>query len=420
MQRMKKSIFYFLKRLGISSFYLVLIINLLILLSGKTYLYDGIYQTYLHGRNGPGIYDLDNFNERKIQASNKPVSWSHTKSKTDLKLTKAELDYHEKQDSKAFLILHNDTIIHESYWDEHEISQVSNSFSMSKSIISLLIGIAIDEGKIKSIDEPVCTYLPAFKDHGRNAITIRHLLTMSSGFDWNESGTDPLSENAEAYYSHNLVDLIMRQRVINKPGINFKYQSGNSQLLAFVLEKATAVSLSSYAETKLWGPLGAEYPAYWSLDKKNGVEKAFCCFYATAHDFAKIGSLLANKGQFMGKRIVSESYMNQVIKCQDLVTQDGLINQRYGLHFWVYHNGDELVYYCIGLKGQFIITIPSRKLVIVRIGNYRDSDIQLIDMFNSKRGKINNAFYNKIGHANDLFFYLNMANRIMNVKDQLK
>ena len=417
---MKKPIFYFLKYLGITSFYMVLIINLLILLSGKTYLYDGIYQTYLHGRSGPGIYDLDNFYKREIHPSSKPIFWSHTERNTDLQLTKAELDYHEKFDSKAFLVLYNDTIIHESYWDGHEINKVSNSFSMSKSILSLLIGIAIDEGKIKSIDEPVCTYLPAFKDHGRNEITIRHLLTMSSGFDWEESGSDPLSENAEAYFSHNLVDLIMRQRIINKPGHNFKYQSGNSQLLAYVLAKATSVSLSTYAESKLWIPLGAEHPAYWSLDNENGSEKAFCCFYATAHDFAKIGSLLANKGMFMGKRIVSESYMNQVVQCQDLVTQDGIINQRYGLHFWVYHNGSELVYYCIGLKGQFIIAIPSRKLVIVRIGNYRDSDLQLIDLFNSKRGRMNNAFYNKIGHPADLFFYLNMANRIMNVKDHLQ
>ena len=150
---MKKSIFYFLKYLGITSFYMVLIINLLILLSGKTYLYDGIYQTYLHGRKGPGIYDLDNFYKREIHPSSKPVFWSHTESNENLKLTKAEIDYHEKFDSKAFLILHNDTIIHESYWDGHEINKVSNSFSMSKSILSLLIGIAIDEGKIKSLDD---------------------------------------------------------------------------------------------------------------------------------------------------------------------------------------------------------------------------------------------------------------------------
>jgi len=411
---MKKSFLFFLRIIGIVLFYLVFILNILILLSGKTYLYDGIYQTYFQGRTSPGIYDLHNFHNRKISQSSLPIPWVTNTGNNAIRLSKSEEEYHQQFDSKAFIILQNDTIIYEQYWDEHSIGKVSNSFSMSKSIISLLIGIAIEEKKIKSLDEPVWHYLPAFKEYGRKSITLRHLLSMSSGFEWNESGSNPISENAEAYYTHDLYDLMMRQRLVKVPGQSFIYQSGNSQVLGHVLEKATGTSLSNYATSKLWNPLGAENPAYWSLDKENGNEKSFCCYYATARDFARIGSLLVNKGDFMGKRIVSEAYMDEVVKWGDLTTKEGIKNQRYGLHFWVCKNGTEWVYYCIGFRGQLIITIPSKKIVIIRIGNKRDSDIQFIDMFNNTRGSINNSFYYKIGHPNDLFVYLKMANRMMN------
>ena len=411
---MKKSVGFFIRIIGIVLFYLVFILNILILLSGKTYLYDGIYQTYFQGRTSPGIYDLHNFHNRKISQSSLPIPWVTNTGNNAIGLSKSEEEYHQQFDSKAFIILQNDTIVYEKYWDEHSIGKVSNSFSMSKSIISLLIGIAIEEKKIKSLDEPVWHYLPAYKVYGRKSITLRHLLSMSSGFEWNESGSNPLSENAEAYYTHDLYDLMMRQRLVKDPGQSFIYQSGNSQVLGHVLEKATGTSLSNYATSKLWNPLGAENPAYWSLDKENGNEKSFCCYYATARDFARIGSLLVNKGGFMGKRIVSEAYMDEVVKWGDLTTKEGIKNQRYGLHFWVCKNGPEWVYYCIGFRGQLIITIPSKKLVIIRIGNKRDSDIQFIDMFNNTRGSINNSFYYKIGHPNDLFVYLKMANRMMN------
>ena len=415
---MKKLVGLILKKTGIVLFYILLISNLFILFSGKMYLYEGIFQTYFHGRLSPGIYDLPNFHKRKISQSTSPIPWAINTGDNSISLSKSEEEYHAQFASKAFIILQNDTIIYEKYWDEHSIGKVSNSFSMSKSIISLLIGIALEEKKIKSIDEPVWHYLPAFKDYGRKSITLRHLLSMSSGFEWNESGSNPLSENAEAYYTNDLYNLMMRQRVVKDPGKQFLYQSGNTQVLGHVLEKATGVSLSNYAASKLWDPLGAENPAYWSLDKENGNEKSFCCYYATARDFARIGSLLVNKGAFMGKRIVSELYMDDVVKWGDLITKEGIRNQRYGLHFWAYKNGSEWVYYCIGFKGQLIITIPSRKIVIVRIGNVRDSDVKLTDIPISHKGMINKNFFNQIGHPRDLFVYLKMVNRMLNQKSQ--
>jgi CubicO group peptidase (beta-lactamase class C family) len=415
---MKKLVVLILKKTGIVLFYTLLLLNLFILFSGKTYLYEGIFQTYLHGRSSPGIYDLPNFHKRKISQSASPIPWAINTGNDAISLSKSEEEYHQQFDSKAFIILQNDTIIYEKYWDEHSIGKVSNSFSMSKSIVSLLIGIALEEKKIKNLDEPVWHYLPSFKEYGRKSITLRHLLSMSSGFEWDESGSNPLSENAEAYYTDDLYGLMMRQRVAEDPGKAFIYQSGNTQVLGHVLEKATGVSLSNYAAIKLWGPLGAENPAYWSLDKENGNEKSFCCYYATARDFARIGSLLVNKGVFSGKRIVSEAYMDEVVKWGDLITKEGIKNQRYGLHFWAYKNGSEWVYYCIGFKGQFIITIPSRKIVIVRIGNVRDRDVSATDVSLSNIGMTKQNLVSQIGHPRDLFVYLKMVNRMLNQKSQ--
>ena len=146
---MKKSVVFILKKTGIVLFYILLLFNLFILFSGKTYLYEGIFQTYLHGRSSPGIYDLPNFHKRKISQSTSPIPWAINTGNAPISLSKSEEEYHQQFDSKAFIILQNDTIIYEKYWDEHSIGKVSNSFSMSKSIISLLIGIALEEKKIK-------------------------------------------------------------------------------------------------------------------------------------------------------------------------------------------------------------------------------------------------------------------------------
>ena len=141
----------------------------------------------------------------------------------------------------------------------------------------MLIGIATEEGLIRSIDESVGNYIPEFKDSELSEITIRHLLLMASGLDWTESGKNPLSNNAESYYGTDLYGLVTRQRKIAKPGKTFIYQSGNSQLLGFIIEKASGKALSEYCSEKLWSQMNMESDAYWSLDKENGAEKAYCC-----------------------------------------------------------------------------------------------------------------------------------------------
>ena len=390
---------------------IVVLVNVFILLTGRYYLYSGITKTYLRGKTGPSIYDLELFPVNKIQKSSKPYSFIFEKDPS-LKLTKSDLEYHEKMDTKAFLIFQGDTLIYEKYWDEHHDKTVSNSFSAAKSVIGMLVGIAIEEGKINSVDDLAGDYIPEFKKNGREQITIRHLLTMSAGFDWIESGKNPLSEAAEGYYGTDLYGLVTRLRVIEKPGIKFNYQSGNTQILGFIIEKATGKSLNEYAAEKLWIPLGARNDAFWSLDKEGGDEKAFCCMYATARDYALLGQLILNKGFYNGAQIVPEWYMQKMLETPYMTTKEKVPNMRYGWHTWVYKNRGNPVYYCRGLMGQYMIAIPNKNRVIVRLGTKRDSHYKIPEnkLNDDKFRDLNNE---KIGHTIDLYRYLEMSDKII-------
>jgi len=389
-----------LKIFGFVLLGLFLLINVLIVLSGKYYLYSGIAKTYLRGRTGPGIYDLELFDYNTTKASKTPFIWKKHSAKNAYSLTQKDLDYNEKIKTRAFLVFRSDTLLYEKYWAPHHIKAVSNSFSAAKSVISMLIGIAVDEGKIKSIDEPASNYLPEYKKNGREKISIRDLLLMASGLDWNESGKNPLSHNAEGYFGSDLKGLISRLNIVDKPGKKFNYQSGNTQILGYILEKATGKTVTANMKEKLWDPLGASSDAFWSLDKENGDEKAFCCMYATARDFALLGRVLLNKGKVGGKQIVPQWYMEEMIKTPSLQTSEGITNLRYGLHTWVYKNNGNPIYYCRGLLGQYIMAMPSKNLIILRLGEKRDKKVE----------KISNK--EKVGHTEDLFYFISLAEKI--------
>jgi CubicO group peptidase (beta-lactamase class C family) len=402
----------FVKRFFRGSFYailgLILLANLFIILSGRFYLYKGVYQTYLHGRTGPSIYDQDAFYLDTVQKADETISWLKSPNYNKAEIPKEYKSYLKGLETKAFLVFKGDELIFENYWDGHDVSTVSNSFSAAKTMVSLLIGIALDEGKIKSLDESVGNYIPEFNAGNKKTITIRHLLIMSSGLDWQESGKNPLSENAASYYGKDLYGLVTRQKVIETPGKRFEYQSGNSQLLGYVVEKATGMDLSAYAQEKIWKKIGTEYDAYWSLDGENGDEKAFCCMYASARDFGRLGKLILNRGNWEGEQVVSTYYMNEMFKNPDMKTDENVPNLRYGLHIWTFLGYENPVYYCRGILGQYVITIPNEDLVIIRLGEKRMESFQI-----PKDHKGDQAYLEKhisyVGHPTDLFKYIQLG-----------
>lgn len=264
----------------------------------------------------------------------------------------------------AFLIIKNDTIQYEKYFRGYEKESIVPSFSMAKSVTSILIGCAIDEGLIKSVDEPITNYIPELAKNGFEEVTIKHLLQMTSGIEYNESYVNPFGDAASFYYGLNLRKEIEKMKLKSRPGKKFDYISGNTQLLGLVLERSLKDrTITSYLQEKLWTPLEMEYDASWSIDrKKDGLEKTFCCLNARARDFAKIGRLYLNKGNWQGNQVVSQKWVEESTK---LDTTEGSANF-YQYQWWLPTPNEDFM--AQGILGQFVYVNPSKDLIIVRLG----------------------------------------------------
>lgn len=365
MKRTKKIVKWFL----VLVLTLIVIGNLAIVFTGRYYIYKGIANTYFRGHIRPTIYDEDVFTNRVV-AHHTPQPWIESANLGDYALSKRERQKIERLNPASFLVSWGDTLIYEEYWGEHDKDKLGNSFSMAKSIVSLLIGVALDEDLIHSVDEPVANYLPEFNDEKKD-ITIRQILTMSSGLSWSESYVSPFCDVAELYYDTDDRDLACNRRVIEEaPGVVYRYKSGDTQVLTYIIEAVTGMSVSEYAAEKLWKKMGAESDALWSLaGDENSTEKAFCCFYATSRDFLRLGKLINNNGSWKGEQLISETYIKEFKSLAPLKKGDGKPNNLYGFQYWIYNGLPYEVTYFRGMSGQYIISVPSRDLVIVRTGS---------------------------------------------------
>lgn len=316
--------------------------------------------------NFADINDHKKFESRPLVANASPFSFQSTpKGKFPKEINGVPFDtYLENNKTVAFLIIKNDTIQYEKYFKGYDQQSIVPSFSMAKSVTSILIGCAIDEGLIQSVDEPITNYIPELKKNGLDKVTIKHLLQMTSGIDFNESYVNPFGDAASFYYGLNLRKVIGKMKLKTEPGKQFDYVSGNTQLLGLVLERAIKnKTITAYLQEKLWTPLGMEYDASWSIDrKKEGLEKTFCCINARARDFAKIGRLYKNKGNWNGKQIVSQQWVEASTK---LDTTAGSV-RFYQYQWWLPTPGEDFM--AEGILGQFIYVHPSKDLIIVRLG----------------------------------------------------
>lgn len=354
---------------------IIIVLNIFLYASGNFYLYKALLYNYVN------IDDLNLFPTRKVAASNGvpwPVGMDFNKKTLTPELRKTL----EQYKSVAFLVIKNDSIRYEEYWDSYGPGSLSNSFSMAKSIVSILVGIAVDEGKIKSLDQPVCDYLPEFCSDENKPLTIRHLLMMSSGLNYDEGYTSLFSQVTRSYYDDDLRKQMLELKVITPPGKQLNYMSANTELLAFIVKKATGMSLSEYASQKLWIPIQAENDAEWSLDHKDGDEKAYCCFYSNARDFARIGKLFLQKGKWNGNQVVSEEYVNAAVTPAP-VSDNGKPNTIYGYQWWLTEYHGKKIFYARGILGQYIFVIPDLNIIFVRLGHMRgekDGNGDLLDV----------------------------------------
>lgn len=320
----------------------------------------------------PKIDQYPIFDNRVVKAG-APIPWELSPDYNRAEIPKHLLPEFEKLGTVSFVVIKDNQLLFESYWDNYSSSSHSNSFSMAKSIVALGIGCAIDDGLIRNVDQPVSDFVPEFSDYKGNILTIKHLLTMSAGVDFQEAYTSPFSPTTRLYYGNNLMKVVSDMRMIEKPGVNFVYQSGVTQLLAFVLEKATGERLADYVSRKFWTPMHAEENALWSLDKNDGMEKAYCCFNSNARDFARFGQLVLNKGRWDEQQLISSSFL------EEATTPDTSLifkeykeqNKCYGYQFWHLNYEGLEIPYMRGILGQYVLIIPEHNAVIVRLGTNR-------------------------------------------------
>ena len=344
-----------------------ILLNLLIVLSGKGWLYKAISITYLKGYPSSYIHDFVHFPSNTIEAGTHQ-KWAIADNYNTAKLPDFIKPVNDSLETVAFMVIVNDSIQFEKYWHGYSTDTMSNSFSISKSWISTLIGIAIKEEKIKSVDQKVCAFLPNFCE-GRNAgLTIKDLLTMSSGLNWKEDYYNPIGQTSEAYYGNDVSGLMNNLKVVETPGKVFKYHSSCTQLLTFILEVASEKTISDYASEKLWKPMGAKHPALWNTDVVRGDEKGFCCINSNARDFARLGKLYLHKGNWNGLQILDKNYVKSATSAANLLDENGSPNTNYGFQFWLAERQGLAIYYARGLWGQYVICIPEKDMIIVRLG----------------------------------------------------
>ncbi len=378
-----------LKRVLIGLGILVLLAIIALYVTGNEHVLNGIGKTYLIGKTKPDIDDMHYFDVSNIPADH-PEAWPMH---AGYNLGKIPDQYSARVDSMgttAFLVIKDDALLFEKYWEHTDETTLSNSFSMAKSFIAMLIGKAIDEGFIKSIDQQVGDFLPEFTNGEASLLTIRHLLQMTSGIPFGESYSSPFGYVAKSYYGNDLVKETMKFGVEKTPGTLWAYEGGNTVLLGLILKKATGRTPSEYFFQKFWSCIGAENEAHWNLDHEGGLEKTFSGFYATARDFARIGKLYLHQGVWESDTILSPSFVAECITPNNIPDINGEKCSWYGLHWWLgEHNGKKL-FSCRGLRGQYIAVIPEDNLIVVRLGHDQNKE--------------------RVGHMPpDLFMYLDIA-----------
>jgi CubicO group peptidase (beta-lactamase class C family) len=276
-------------------------------------------------------------------------------------------------DTIAFLVLKNDQLVIEQYYQDHNPSALSQSFSMAKSFTSILIGQAIEDGYIQSVDQPVTDFIPELSEKGFSNVTIHHLLTMTSGSSYVEND-NPFGIHVILNYTPVLEQKILQFQIKDEPGRVWRYKSGDNALLGLLLHRALgSKTITEYTQERLWTPLGMEYGGVWSLDHAgDGLEKTWCCMAAAARDYLKLGRLYLYEGMWDGEQIVPAEWVRQSVKGTiplDVWDADyrriGVWN--YGYQWWLISE-EEGSFLANGKDGQYLYVNPAQDIVILRLG----------------------------------------------------
>jgi CubicO group peptidase (beta-lactamase class C family) len=353
-------------------------------------LHDLGYEEQLHKWGDASVLDYLIFRSRELKASPHPFHFQRAPEDEKVAAELAAVEYAPgkrvgnlerfltRSATASFLVIKDDALIYEHYFNGYQKDSIVTSFSMAKSFDSTLAGIAIDEGKIGSVRDPITKYLPelAKRDPRFAKIAVRDLLMMSSGIRYNED--PPYRDNDVTYHA---VDLrraaLEKAAIMEAPGKHWLYNNYHPLLLGMILERVTGMSVTAYLQEKLWGPLGMKYPGSWSVNgDQNGLEKMESGINARTIDFAKFGRLMLNNGQWEGKQIVSQAWVDQATQPEEKPSsyywgQPFFVSEgHYYKYFWWggKRPGGKSDFCAVGNNGQYIYISPQKRVIIVRNG----------------------------------------------------
>lgn len=346
-----------------------LFIGLVVLIGGlyitnTDYLLKAVRTIYFKGHTTAYLEDYKEFDNQKVTnglSQPWPNHVDYNLAKETEQLNKINKDI----GTIAYVIIKNDSIWFENYYDGFEADSKSNSFSMAKSYVSGLMQKAIEQGHIKGLDQPVSDFFPEFGKGKAAKMTVGDLSSMSSGTNWDEAYYSPFSITTRAYFDDNLEQVILGLKMDDDPGQKFKYSSGDTQLLAMVIEKATGKKLYDYLSESFWKPLGSENSSLWQVDSQDhDLVKAFCCIAANAKDFARYGKLFKDHGKWRGKQLIDSAFVAKSIRPRFAESPE------YGYGWWLIQNYNGKDFFMMrGHLGQYVIVQPEDNVIIVRLGH---------------------------------------------------
>ncbi|MEH6658827.1 serine hydrolase [Leeuwenhoekiella marinoflava] len=361
-----------LKRILLSLVSLIAVLILALYILDYDYLIKAVRTIYFTGHTTAYLEDYKKFDNATI-SSGTAQPWPKATRYNTYTLSDSLMNIHQKFGSIAYVVIKNDSLVFEDYYDGFSQGSKSNSFSMAKSYVSAMLGKAIKDEYIKSLDQPVGDFISEYSTGTAAKMTVGDLASMASGLNWDESYYSPFSVTTRAYFDDDLEPLILNLGVKDESGTSYTYLSGNTQLLAMVLERATSKKLSTYLSESFWKPLGANQDALWQLDsEEGGLVKAYCCIASNALDFARLGKLYKDYGKWNGTQILDSTFVAKSITPR-------FAGEPYGYGFWLKDFKGKKVFMMRGHLGQYVMVIPEDDLIVVRLGH--------------SRGEINETFY---------------------------
>jgi CubicO group peptidase (beta-lactamase class C family) len=353
-----------IKKILLGFFALLLGGVLLMYVTGYDYIFTSIERTYLAGNVTANINDHKEFKANTIKAGTANPLKQHTNYGKKA-LPENFTETLEANKTAAFLVLQDGKVLSETYFGDYDNRSKTNSFSMAKTVITMLLGIAIEEGYVRDLDQPIVDFLPEFSDDPiGKTVTARQLSLMNSGYDWDEQYYSPFSPTVELYYGDDVDKYVLGRDFTEEAGTFWEYSSASTQLLGLFLLRAiqkpnAAQTLSGYLGEKIWQPMQMNDDALWHTDDI-GMELVYCCINTNARNYAKLGLLLQNKGIWNGQQIIPADFVKEMIQPKG--------QSFYGLSTWLGMHKSPAHYWFSGHLGQFIINVPERNLTIVRLG----------------------------------------------------